>query len=339
LLRVSLSPCRRSHPAGVDRRVSQSATAHTAFAFTVAGSASGAPHLRGHLCVRLRYGLETRPHPMDEAVERLQKVGFPSPCSPSYRALTFPLVGFPPTEHTSLRWTHHRTGDFRLIRLSRKRDGTMTRQLPSLTGPQWIQGQGPRLIPLWLQGPSCLPFSLSWQSFTMSRALHHGIWLLRCLRHPSHTLAFSRPLTRQGGVGLPTFHGVQRIEFPVAACCRPGASGITHRHTTECRCQAPPLLGQVYQPLSPVAVHGPLAQVPLVSIGNRSGRSTCLWLRVAELLSLGFPPSRVPLVNAGQVDLTPLSMCSSLCEQSIRHVKWRGAASGGAFRDKNQDKT
>ena len=99
------------------------------------------------------------------------------------------------------------------------------------------------------------------------------------------------------------------------------------------------ILAQVYQPLSPVAVHGPLAQVPLVSIGNRSGRSTCLWLRVAELLSLGFPPSRVPLVNAGQVDLTPLSMCSSLCEQSIRHVKWRGAASGGAFRDKNQDKT
>ena len=104
---VSLSPCCRSHPAGVVRRVSQSATAHTAFAFTVAGSASGAAHLRGHLCVRLRYGLETRPHPADEAVERLQKVGFPSPCSPRYRALALPLVGFPPTEHASLRWTHN----------------------------------------------------------------------------------------------------------------------------------------------------------------------------------------------------------------------------------------
>ena len=42
LLSVSLSPCCRSHPAGVVRRVSQSATGHTAFAFTVAGSASGA---------------------------------------------------------------------------------------------------------------------------------------------------------------------------------------------------------------------------------------------------------------------------------------------------------
>src|SRR5215475_6981486 len=109
LLSVSSFPCRRSHPARVVRRVSQSATAHAAFTFPVAGSASGAAHFRGHLCVRLRYSLETRPHPTDEAVERLQKVGFPSPCSPSYRALAFSLVGFSPTEHASLSWTHHRT--------------------------------------------------------------------------------------------------------------------------------------------------------------------------------------------------------------------------------------
>ena len=47
MLSVSLSPCRRSHPAGVVRRVSQYATAHAAFAFPVAGSASGAA-FRGH---------------------------------------------------------------------------------------------------------------------------------------------------------------------------------------------------------------------------------------------------------------------------------------------------
>jgi hypothetical protein len=112
LLGVSLFPCRRSHPARVVRRVSQSATAHAAFTFTVAGSASGAAHFRGHRCVRLRYSLETRHHPADGAVERLQRVGFPSPCAPSYRALAFPLVGLPPTEHASLRWTHvgSRTG-------------------------------------------------------------------------------------------------------------------------------------------------------------------------------------------------------------------------------------
>ena len=110
MLGVSLFPCRRSHPARVVRRVSQCATAHAAFAFPVAGSASGAAHFRGHHCVRLRYSLETRPHPADEVVERLQKVGFPSPCSPSYRALAFSLVGLSPTEHASLSWTHIRTG-------------------------------------------------------------------------------------------------------------------------------------------------------------------------------------------------------------------------------------
>jgi hypothetical protein len=109
----SCSACPCSHavaptPPEWVSRVSQSTTPHAAFAFTVAGSASGAPYFRGHLCVRLRYGLETRPHPEDEAVERLQKVGFPSPCAPSYRALAFPLVGLPPTEHASLRWTHNR---------------------------------------------------------------------------------------------------------------------------------------------------------------------------------------------------------------------------------------
>jgi hypothetical protein len=43
-----------------------------------------------------------------------------------------------------------------------------------------------------------------------------------------------------------------------------------------------------------------------------------LWLQVAEPLSLGFPPSRVPLVNAGQLDLTPLFMCSPFYGQSIQ---------------------
>ena len=119
VLGVSLSPCRRSHPASLGRRVSQAATAQAAVAFPGAGSASGAAHVRGHLGVRLRYRLETRPPPTNEAVERLQTVGFPSPCSPSYRALAFPLGGFSPPAHASLSWTHPRTGHLRLLRLSR----------------------------------------------------------------------------------------------------------------------------------------------------------------------------------------------------------------------------
>jgi hypothetical protein len=109
VLRVSVLPCRRSPPARVVRRVRQWATAQAAFPCTVAGSASGALHVRGHRGVRGRSSLATRPHPAEGAVERLQSVGCPSPCAPSSRALAFPLVGLPPPEHASLRWTHHRT--------------------------------------------------------------------------------------------------------------------------------------------------------------------------------------------------------------------------------------
>jgi hypothetical protein len=107
----------------------------------------------------------------------------------------------------------------------------MTQQRPFLSEPQWHQEQSPRLCPLWLQEPSCLPFSFSWRSCTMSRPLQPGVGLLRRLCHPSHTLALSRPQTRPGGIGLPKFHGVRRIAVPLGACCRPGASGTTYRHT------------------------------------------------------------------------------------------------------------
>jgi hypothetical protein len=157
----------------------------------------------------------------------------------------------------------------------------------------------------------------------MSKALHLSLRLLRCLRPPSHTLAFSRPLTRQNGIGVPQFQDLRRIEIPVAACYRPGAFGTTYGCSPPIHTQHHPILGQVYQPLSPVAIHGPSSQVPCVSIGIRSGRSTHAWLRVAELLSLGFPPSRVPLMSAGQVDLTPLFTCNPLHGLSLCPVKGR----------------
>ena len=133
----------------------------------------------------------------------------------------------------------------------------MTRPFPFLTEAQWHQGQSPRLCPLCLQGQSTFPCSLSWQSFTMSRALHSGVWLLRCLRPPSHTLAFLRPLMKQGGVGVPQFRDIRRIEIPVAACYRPGAIGTTPEGNPHPSSHAPSLLGQVCQPFSPVGVHDP----------------------------------------------------------------------------------
>jgi hypothetical protein len=205
----------------------------------------------------------------------------------------------------------------------------LARLFPFLTAPQWHQGHSPRLCPLWLQGQSCRSFSLSWQTFTMSRALHPGLRLLRCLRPPAHTLAFSRPLTRYSGRGVPQFQSIRRIEIPVAACCRPGACGTTYGCRHPIHTQHHPILGQVYQPLSPVRFHGLSPQVPCVSIGIRSGRSTHAWLSVAELLSLGFPPSPVPLLSAGQVDLTPLFMCNLLNRLSLCPVKGRTRLKAG----------
>src|SRR5215469_5509484 len=56
--------------------------------------------------VRFRYSLVTHNHPFDGLVGRLQSLGFPPPCYPSYGAPTFTPVGLPPTECASLSWTH-----------------------------------------------------------------------------------------------------------------------------------------------------------------------------------------------------------------------------------------
>ena len=56
---------------------------------TVAGSASGATHFRGHICVHFRYGPMAHRHPEDDLVDRLQRFSFFPPCYPSYEASDF----------------------------------------------------------------------------------------------------------------------------------------------------------------------------------------------------------------------------------------------------------
>jgi hypothetical protein len=58
------------------------------------------------LHVRCCYSLMTRDHPFDGLVGRLQGLGLPPPCYPSYGAPTLTPVGLTPTECASLRWTH-----------------------------------------------------------------------------------------------------------------------------------------------------------------------------------------------------------------------------------------
>ena len=56
---------------------------------TVAGSASGATHFRGHICVHFRYGPMAHCHPKEDLVDRLQRFSFLPPCYPSYEASDF----------------------------------------------------------------------------------------------------------------------------------------------------------------------------------------------------------------------------------------------------------
>jgi hypothetical protein len=190
----------------------------------------------------------------------------------------------------------------------------------------------PYLTSPWLQRMFRVPVFLSWRTFTLSRTLHPGIWLLRRLRPPCRTLAFSRPGYRPGGCGVPQFRCIRRLEIPVAACCAPVVSGSTERyrrittpspHTFWFRCLSHFHLF-AFTTLS--------RRFLFVSIGIRSGQSASLWLKAAELLSLGFLPQRVPLAGAGQVDLTPLIKCNRLNRLSLCPVRGRARLKAGAQR-------
>ena len=107
-----VSPCCHFHPAGVTDRLSQITVRHVVFAFRLQARPPEISHFRGHIRVRLHYGPVTRCHPEDGLVDGLQRLGFPPPCHPSYKALALTLAGLTPAERVRLRWTHNRTGGF-----------------------------------------------------------------------------------------------------------------------------------------------------------------------------------------------------------------------------------
>ena len=113
MLGMSLSSCCRFNPASVNCRVSQFATFHVAFASTEASSANwGFRFSRPNLHL-----LSLRPDDLltilkNGFVDRFRKFGFSPLRYPSYKVLTFTLMGLSPTEHTSFSWTHFRTAGF-----------------------------------------------------------------------------------------------------------------------------------------------------------------------------------------------------------------------------------
>ena len=151
----------------------------------------------------------------------------------------------------------------------------MTRPFPFLTEPQWHQGHSPRLCPLWLQGqcrrsfsppgsPSPCPdhYILALGYYAASASFPHvGIFT----SSGEATWERSSPVP-----GHTTYRDPRSCRLSTG--CRwnnvPNGSPLGTRHH--------PMLGQVYQPLSPVRFHGLSSQVPCVGLGIRSGRSTRL---------------------------------------------------------------
>src|SRR3954453_1081493 len=88
----SVCPGRRAvanHPAGATRPVNRLATGRAAFALTVAGSASGATHFRGHLSFTFVTARTTRTYPPGRVVEGLQHRRFPSGLPSELRGFRF----------------------------------------------------------------------------------------------------------------------------------------------------------------------------------------------------------------------------------------------------------
>jgi hypothetical protein len=86
LLGMPLPPCCRFHPAEVKEPRRSEFGSPCCLRPSVAGSAFGATHFRGHMRVHFHYGPVTRRLPKGDAVDRLQGLGFPTPCYPNYGA-------------------------------------------------------------------------------------------------------------------------------------------------------------------------------------------------------------------------------------------------------------
>ena len=87
LLGMSLSPCCRFHPAEVKVPRRPDFGTPCCLRPSVAGSALGSTHFRGHLRVHCRYGPVTRNLPTGDLVDRLQKSWFPATLLSKLRGL------------------------------------------------------------------------------------------------------------------------------------------------------------------------------------------------------------------------------------------------------------
>jgi hypothetical protein len=112
LLGMSLSPCCRFHPAEVVVPCRSDFGTPCCLRPTVAGSALGATHFRGHIRVHCRYGPVTRDLPKGDLSIGFRILVSRHPAIRTTGLLTLAPAGLSPAEHASLCWTHNRTCGF-----------------------------------------------------------------------------------------------------------------------------------------------------------------------------------------------------------------------------------
>jgi hypothetical protein len=149
--------------------------------------------------------------------------------------------------------------------------------------------------------------SLPWRTFTLSRPLQPGLWLLRRLRPPSRALAVSRPLC--SGDARREFPSSSMSDVIVIRSCLLYAGRLRDNMDTVYRPVHPPpsLLGQVCQPLTPVARNDASNAGSLRQHRSQNWSVNRVWFAEAELLSAGFRPVWMPPTHACCVVLVPLS--------------------------------
>ena len=81
------------------------------------------------------------------------------------------------------------------------------------------------------------------------------------------------------------------------------------------------MLGQVYQPLSPVLYHDAFNAGSFRPRRSQDWSISRLGLAAVELLSAGFRPQGLPTSDACCVVLAPLSKCRSFQEPSLASLK------------------
>ena len=215
----SLCPCRRAvanHPAGVTRRIDRSATCHAAFAFSVAGSASGTSPFRGHHAFTAVTARRLAPIPRMGLSMGFRSFGFPPACHPATGLPIITPTGLSPAGHSSLFWTHNGAGGFPALR-------SPVRFTPRLMGPTVAAAlSATPAYSTWYTRPS-LPRGVYLPSQVLQRM---GAFIRAPLPPILSEALRTAGLLRSTGI-TPSRRYCEPIRHPLVVSRLPGAAGYT----------------------------------------------------------------------------------------------------------------